>query len=228
MLSLVIPFYNCEKNVADTVEKVIAYREKYNPQMEFIAVDDGSSDKTLSEIKRYENRKVRVISCGKNKGKGGAIREGVLAAKGGVIIFTDADLAYGLEPVAQFTEKIKTSHIVTGTRRQDTNIAENYGFARTLASKTFSDIAESLLHLGVGDTQCGFKAYRADVAKELFQSLETYGFGFDVEILYKAKKQGFTITELPVKMLSNEKKTTVSFIKDGTKMLYEIMKLQNL
>lgn len=227
MLSLVIPFYNCEELVHNTVTKVIKYREKYMPSIEFIAINDGSSDNTLTELKKFENSGVRVVSYDKNIGKGGAIREGVMAAKGNVIIFTDADLAYGLEPVSQFAKEMKTADIVIGTRRHDKNIARSYGFVRLMSSKAFSFITEKFLHLEIEDTQCGFKAFRADVAKELFLNLETNRFGFDIEILCKAKKQGLKIIQVPVKLITNEYKTNVNLIKDGTKMLFEIIRLRN-
>lgn len=226
MISLIIPFYNCEKIAADTLSRVIKFNNQYPDTLEIIAVSDGSTDSTADVLHMFEKDGVRVVSYENNLGKGGAIKTGVEAACGDVVMFTDGDLAYGLEPIYNFAEAIKNCDIAVGSRRNDTELDANYGFLRSVLSRMFSCVVKMLLRLDVDDTQCGFKAYRADVAKKLFASLETTGFGFDIEILSAASKLDMKIVQVPVKLLTNEKNTSVNFIKDGLKMLTEIIKIR--
>ncbi len=221
MVSLIIPFYNCEKTAAQTVDRVKDYL-KLHKGIEFIAVNDGSTDGTLKVLKSLEGGHMRVVGYDKNKGKGGAIKEGVAAAKGDKIIFTDADLAYGLEPIAEFADALEGADIVVGTRRGDTDIARRYGVLRSAASKTFSALCEAMLHLGLSDTQCGFKGFKAETAKKLFSELSIMRFGFDFEILAMARQDKCLIKSVPVVLLNNSASSNVSLLSDGIKMLCEV------
>lgn len=225
MVTLIIPFYNCEKTVENTVIEVKKYIE-LNRNMEFIAVDDGSTDGTLSILKSFEDDFMRVVGYEKNKGKGGAIQAGVAAAKGDKIAFTDADLAYGLEPLGRFVAALDTVDVAVGTRREDHGIAKRYGFLRNAASNVFSILCEFMLHLGLSDTQCGFKAYRADAAKELFSQLSVMDFGFDFEIIALARDKGYSIVSIPVILLSNSASSNVKIVRDGFKLLNEIYEIR--
>lgn len=221
MITLIIPFYNCENTVSDTLNKVKNFREKYIEPIEFIAVNDGSTDNTLSLL--CADTSVKVISYEKNKGKGGAIKAGVEAANGDKIIFTDADLAYGLDIISEFSKSLDEFDIVAGTRRCDKEIQKSYGFIRNISSNAFSAICELFLRTGIDDTQCGIKGYRSQAAKELFSDLCINGFGFDLEILATARAKNMTVTQLPVKLLTNEKNSKVNLINDGLKMLSQLI-----
>lgn len=224
MISLIIPFYNCASAAESTLFAVSRFINNYDKeQIELIAVNDGSTDNTLSVLKSYEGELIRVVSHKENKGKGGAIKTGVFAAAGDKIIFTDADLAYGLSPIGLCADMLEKYDVVAGTRRSDREILKSYGFLRNLSSRLFSAVCEFLLHLGINDTQCGFKGYRAQAAKRLFSALTINGFGFDLEILAEARKENMKIAQMPVKLLNNEKNSNVSLISDGIKMLGEIM-----
>lgn len=224
MISLIIPFYNCAKTAESTLFTASRFINNYEKEpIELIAVNDGSTDNTLSVLKSYENEHIKVVSYEKNKGKGGAICAGVFASAGDKIIFTDADLAYGLSPIAPCAEALEEYDIAAGSRRSDREILKNYGFLRNFSSLVFSSVCEFLLHLKINDTQCGFKGYRAEAAKELFSRLTINGFGFDLEILAEARAAGMKITQIPVKLIKNEKNSKVSLISDGAKMLGEII-----
>lgn len=225
MVSLIIPFYNCEDMAGSTVNKVKEYLRQHKG-IEFIAVNDGSTDGTLKALKSLEGGYMRVVGYEKNKGKGGAIQAGVAAARGDKIVFTDADLAYGLEPLEKFIAALDTADIAVGTRREDSGISKRYGILRAVASKTFSALCEHMLHLGLSDTQCGFKAYRAEAAKELFSKLSIMRFGFDFEILAMARNYGYNIKSIPVTLLNNSVCSNVSVIGDGFKMLCEIYQIR--
>ena len=169
-----------------------------------------------------------ILGYEKNRGKGGALREGVMAANGDKIIFTDSDLAYGLKHLQEFSNALDSSEIVIGTRRQDKNINESYGIKRNISSRLFSKCVQLILGLNISDTQCGFKGYREKTAKMLFRDLEIYGFGFDLEILAKAKAAGIQITQLPVVMENNSANSNVGLISDGIKMIFDMFKIKKI
>lgn len=225
MVSLIIPFYNCVDTADKTIKAVCDCLKSYK-NIEFIAVDDGSTDDTVNVLKMYENNRIRVVSYPKNKGKGGAIKAGVEAAKGEKIIFTDADLAYGLEPIKRFVDALDFADIAVGTRRTDVEISKKYGIFRAAASRVFSGICESILHLGLPDTQCGFKGYRAAAAKRLFEEMTIMGFGFDFEILAMARREKLKIKSIPVTLLENSKSSNVNVAFDGLKMLREVYRIK--
>lgn len=225
MISLIIPFYNCEGSVAETVDRVKEYADN-DIIGEFIAVNDGSGDKTYAALKDASFPKMKIISYPVNKGKGGALQAGINAAEGNKIIFTDADLAYGLSPISKISDALDTYDIAVGNRRSDSELSERYGILRTVSSKVFSFVTHCLLNLDINDTQCGFKGYRSSAAKELFSSLSVTGFGFDLEVLAKAKASGLTLTQIPVKLLSNEKHSNVSLLRDGFKMICDMIKIR--
>lgn len=225
MISLVIPFYNCEGLVINTVSKVKEYM-KNNTDMEFIAVNDGSTDSTLANLEDNKFTNMKIVSYTDNRGKGGAVKEGITAATGNKIIFTDADLAYGLAPVSEFVNALDKYDIAIGTRRNDSDISERYGIIRSISSKTFSFITHCILRLDINDTQCGFKGYRSSAAKKLFADLSVMGFGFDLEVLAKAKKSNMSLKQIPVKLLTNEKQSNVSLIRDGFRMIGDMITIR--
>lgn len=227
MISLIIPFYNCEKQATETLNTVKKFLKIHN-DTELIAVNDGSTDQTGEILKSFEGGNIRVVGYKANKGKGGAIREGVRAAHGDKIIFTDADLAYGLKPVTDFAEALDSADIAVGSRREDACLSERYGFLRTAASGAFSAICEKLLGLGLRDTQCGFKAFRSEIAKPLFERLTILGFGFDLEVLAIAELNGLKIETVPVRLLQNSSHSTVSVIRDGMRMLKDIRSIRRM
>ena len=221
MISLIIPFYNCENTVMQTVEKVKEYAGIHK-DIEFIAGNDGSTDNTYAVLKSAEDDIMRVAGYETNKGKGGAIQAGVAAAKGDKIIFTDADLAYGLEPIDDLAKALDDYDIAAGSRRSDSGISGRYGLLRSVASVIFSAVCEMMLHLHINDTQCGFKAFRGEPAKALFADLEIMRFGFDFEILAMARQNGYSIKSVPVTLIENSPNTNVNVIGDGITMLREI------
>ena len=228
MISLIIPFYNCEKTADETIRKIKKYKEENNMSFELIAVDDGSLDNTKKVLSKYACSDIIITGYEKNRGKGGALREGVMAANGDKIIFTDSDLAYGLKHLQEFSNALDSSEIVIGTRRQDKNINESYGIKRNISSRLFSKCVQLILGLNISDTQCGFKGYRKKTAKMLFRDLEIYGFGFDLEILAKAKAAGIQITQLPVVMENNSANSNVGLISDGLKMIFDMFKIKKI
>lgn len=226
MLSFVVPFYNCADTAKETVKQIQNHLSRLSEPFQIITVDDGSRDATPSVLSALQDSHLLLIRHFQNLGKGASVRSGVLAASGDKIIFTDADLAYGLEPVEGFLSALEKYDIAVGCRIRDACFSKRYGKVRAYCGKAFSSAANRILELNIEDTQCGFKAFRADTAKNLFERLEIHGFGFDFEILAKAKAQNFSIKKVPVTLLSNGNNSCVKLLKDGSAMLFELLKLR--
>lgn len=216
-ISLVIPAYNEEKRIEKAIHEAKKYFDATDYEYEIIVSDDGSSDGT---VKRAKDAGAEVI-CLKHAGKGKAVRAGILKSKGDIVVFTDADLPYDLTLIEKAAEEINAgAGVVIGSRYNGGYGA--YNFKRLLYSKVFSFITNSLLHLNINDTQCGFKAFEKDAAKRIFSCAAIDGFGFDTEILYIAKIAKIRIDIVDAMMLSSPESSSVHPIRDGFRMLADI------
>lgn len=227
-ISIVIPAYNEEERLPNTLETIIDYFEKFHKEYEIIVVDDGSSDHTVGIAQQY-NPRAKLYKLPKNLGKGAAVRAGVEQAKGDFILFTDADLS---TPITEFPKLYsaleENSDIAIGSRAIDSSLIKlHQPLYRELMGKTFNKIVQFLVLKGIKDTQCGFKLFKNSVAKEIFSQAKIDGFGFDVEILYLARKKNYKIAEIPVEW-HNDKKSKINPIKDSLKMFIEILKIRKL
>ena len=232
MLSLVIPVYNEENIIRDTAQSVKDYMAKTFGELdidyEVIFVNDGSKDKTLEIAKEFEDGKIKVMSYEKNKGKGGAVRTGMLAANGDVIFYTDCDLAYGLGVIKQgyeIFEENKEADIVIGSRRKHKDGYASYTFLRKVMSVVFFLILRIYGGIKQSDSQSGIKGFRNETAKKIFNLCETDGWSFDFEVLMIAQKLKLNILEMPVKII-NHGESKVKAVSDGFKMLKEISKIK--
>lgn len=194
-ISLIIPAFNEEKRILNTMVQIIEYMEKTFPSYEIIVVDDGSRDNT-AEFARAFSPYVRTISYKDNRGKGYAVAKGVGAARGDFIFFTDADLSYDPENLIRGREVLESgAEVVIGSR--DTARCD-YPVMRRGISKVYSRVCGKILPLGFGDTQCGFKGFKIGAAKRLFENLTVCGFGFDAEILCRARLLSMEIGQIPI------------------------------
>lgn len=209
-LSVVIPAYNEEKNIRlGSLDKVSLYLEHAKYTWEVILVDDGSTDRTAELLDEFasSNKGFRVIHCA-HTGKAGTVIAGVLAAKGTIILFTDLDQATPLQEVEKVLPFFNQGYdVVIGSRNAN---REGAPILRLLMARGFMAIRGMLLNLkGIVDTQCGFKAFRKDAARDIFNRLQLYGqrrqvsgsmvtAGFDIEVIFLAKKRGYKIKEVPV------------------------------
>ncbi|MCA9516245.1 MAG: glycosyltransferase [Myxococcales bacterium] len=204
-LSVIIPAYNEAERLPGTLAAVRAWMDGVGYPVELVVVDDGSRDGTgaIIEAAAAEDPRVRAVVQPENGGKGAAIEAGVKAARGGEVVFFDADLSYDLGYVAAARAALAAgADLAIGTRDagpEDTR-KRGYSLVRRAASWAFNRYVEGLLRLGVSDTQCGFKAFRREVAEALFDAIATRGFGFDVELLYLARRWGLEIALVPVGM----------------------------
>ena len=227
-LSIIIPAYNEETRIIKSLNIAVEYLEKQNYNYEIIAVDDGSKDNTISVLTNYHS-KVRVISLGKNLGKGAAVRKGMLSAIGEIRLFSDADFS---TPVYELEKLLNHIHsgadICIGSRAMDRSmVKEHQPFYREFMGKTYNKIVQLLVFKGITDTQCGFKAFTRHAVEKIFSIAKINGFSFDVEILFLAKNLGLKVEQVPVEWY-NDERSTVHPVKDSAMMIWELLKIRRL
>ena len=228
MLSLVIPVYNEEKIIQNTIFSVKEYMQNNFKNYEVIFVNDGSKDDTLKIAEELSDDNIKVISYEKNKGKGGAVKTGILAAIGDFIFYTDCDLAYGLDVVKQgydIFQENKEADIVIGSRRKHKDGYASYTFIRKIASNIFIPILKIFGGIKQSDSQSGIKGFKKDAAKKIFGLCETDGWSFDFEVLLIADKLGYKIEEMPVKIIYHGE-SKINPVKDAIKMLRDVSKIK--
>lgn len=228
--TLVIPMYNEASILPDTLRQTSEYMDKTFPNgYEIIFSDDGSLDDSRKIVDEFSksHKSIRSVGYEKNRGKGCAVRTGILAAEGDVIISTDCDLAYGLDVIKKAFDIFESSdaELVIGSRRLEKDGYEGYTFIRKLASKTYLKCLSIAAGFKLSDSQCGFKCYRNASAKKIFEGCEVDGFAFDFEVLIRAQKFGMKITEMPVKII-NHRESKVNVFSDSLKMLKDIVKIK--
>ena len=228
-ISIIIPSFNEEKRILETLKTLFSFCKSNFEEFEIIFVDDGSKDQTSIIVKNEFNNSLffKTIHLKENRGKGYAVREGMLAACGQYRLFTDADLPYGTECFLQALNILKRSgcDIITGVR----DLSESRGRAgsnriREIASRIFSSIVNVLLRIHIKDTQCGFKGFTAHSARELFGRSKINSFAFDVELFVLAGKLGFVIEKMPVTLIKS-RHSKVKLTSDPFRMLFDILKL---
>ncbi|MBQ8551853.1 MAG: glycosyltransferase [Clostridia bacterium] len=220
--------YNENSIINDTLKAVSDYMEANFADYEVIFSDDGSTDGCRAAVEAFPNERIRVVGYEKNRGKGAAIRHGVLSAEGDVIIFTDCDLAYGLDVVKSAAELFSddpATDAVIGSRNLTDDGYEGYTFIRKLASKAYIKCLAMAAGFKLSDSQCGFKGFRRETAHAVFTTCEVDGFAFDFEVLIKANALGAKIVEMPVKVV-NHRDSKVSVLKDSIKMLRDVREIK--
>ena len=229
MLSVVIPCYNEEQRLPRTTEQVEHYFAATGTEYELILVDDGSADGTRqvmeSAAKRHSS--VRIEALPHNRGKGRALAVGVEAARGDTILVTDADLSTPIQELDKLQAALDAGAGVAIASRalRGSRIEVSQPIYRVLMGKVFNLIVQAILLPGIWDTQCGFKLFRADVAHRVFADLTTDGFGYDPEVLYRARKQGVKIAEVPV-VWRNSAPTKVSPVSSSFDMLKHVVRVR--
>ena len=226
-LSVVIPMYNESEIIKNTAISLSDYMQKNFESYEIIFSDDGSSDKSAEIIKSLSLDSVFVIESKENHGKGSAVRAGVNKAEGDIILFTDADLAYGTGVIGKAYDVILKSEcdMLIGSRNIEKGSYGKYPRLREMFSKMYVKVICLIAGTDISDSQCGFKLFKKDIAKKVFSLSEMNGFSFDLEIIMLAKKAGANIDELPVKITTHSK-SSVSILRDGIKMLCDLVKIK--
>jgi len=231
VISIVIPTYNEEARLAVSLEKLAAFLKKRKETFEVVVVDDASTDDTSKVAQGFKEKidNLKVIRLEKSPfaGKGLAVNKGMLAAKGEIALFTDADFSTPIEEIDKLLEKLNSGFdIAIGSRALDRSLVKQHqNPLRELMGRTFNILVQIFTVRGIVDTQCGFKAFRMPQTRPLFEGQRIFDFGFDVELLFEAQKKGLKIVEVPV-LWFNDARSTVNPIIDSTKMFLDLIKIR--
>jgi dolichyl-phosphate beta-glucosyltransferase len=200
MLSIVIPAYSEEKRIPETLNRIIKYLKKKKISNEIVIVVDKSKDKTLEVVQKYskKNKNMRYIYNPKKSGKGYALKKGILNTKGDLVLFTDADTSTPITELDNFLPIIKECDIVIGSRAHKHSDVKKKLITRVILGHLGNFLIRLLLLKRIKDTQCGFKLFKGEIARELFSLSRINGFGFDFEVLSLAQKKHYKIIERPV------------------------------
>lgn len=198
-LTLIIPAYNEEKIISETLESILNFLSPKTYTWEVIVVDDGSEDKTSKIVERFNRKQVRLVKLPENRGKGAAIRAGVKESRGEFIIFSDADLSVPIENIDKFLLELRKNDVVIGSRRiKGSKILVHQPWLRENMGKVFTFLTRLILNSKISDFTCGFKGFRREAALDIFGKAELDRWAYDAEILFLAQKRGAKIAEIPI------------------------------
>jgi glycosyltransferase involved in cell wall biosynthesis len=234
-LSIVIPAFNEERRLPKTMSRILGYLAGSRPQArgqntEIIVVDDGSSDETADAATRIArlHSNVRLLRNPGNRGKGYSVRNGMMHAEGEWILFSDADLSAPIEEVEKLFRAVEPGEaaVAIGSRALDRKlIGVHQSWMRENAGRFFNLCMRAIVGLDFWDTQCGFKLFRRDAARDVFSRQRIDGFGFDVEALYIAQRLGYRIVEVPVRW-DHVDGTKVDMFGDSSRMFADLLRIR--
>lgn len=231
-VSIVVPAFDEQDRLGETIRIISAFIEQTAPNAELIIVDDGSKDNTAkvaeSVCAEFPNVESRVIRYEQNRGKGFAVKTGLLAAQADIALFSDADLSTPIDEMSKLLGPIESGEfdVTFGSRALDrTLIGTHQPWRREQGGRVMNLIIKTMSGLPFLDTQCGFKAFRMDKFRPLLDLMTIDRFGFDVEFLYAAKHNGLKLKEIPVRW-SNVEGSKVSVLRDTRRMITELMQIR--
>jgi dolichyl-phosphate beta-glucosyltransferase len=231
-LSVVVPVYNEEKIILETVRRLRAHFSLRPWRAEILVVDDGSTDRTVELLKSAGADPVSelvVLTAKMNSGKGFAARRGALAARGRYVLLTDADLSTPIKEVDKLIAVLEGGQdVAIGSRAlRERGCDVQQSLKRHVSGRIFNFFVRILVLKGFRDTQCGFKCFKKAAAVALFNRQKLDGFAFDVELLYLARKHGYFVKEVPV-MWKQGADSRVSLLRDSTRMVGDLFKIRRL
>jgi dolichyl-phosphate beta-glucosyltransferase len=228
-LTVIIPAFNEEARIERTLHSLKDDLRRRRIDHEVIVVDDGSKDGTADIVTKSQQTwpELKLLANQVNRGKGYSVRRGALAAKGDVILFSDADQSTPFSEFDKLAERIRLgADMAIGSRRvANARIEEKQSWYRRIMGGTFQFLVRWVVVSGFSDTQCGFKAFTASAAARLFPAQTLDRFAFDVELLFLARSAGMNIAEVPV-IWRDAKGGTVSPVVDSTRMLFDIFRIR--
>jgi dolichyl-phosphate beta-glucosyltransferase len=229
--SLVVPAFDESSRIENCIREVAAWvRTRPGARdWEVVLVDDGSKDGTAERAKQFAAREklpLKVVSYSPNRGKGAAIRAGVLACSGDPVLVSDADLSTPLTEYDKLAERLPTHPVAIGSRAlQEDLVRKKQAPHRILLGRAGNGVIRLFAVPGIRDTQCGFKLFRGDVARALFRDARVDRFAWDVEILYLARRRGLAIAEVPV-LWFNSPESKVRVVRDAIQTLWDVMRIR--
>jgi dolichyl-phosphate beta-glucosyltransferase len=227
LLSVIIPAYNEEHRLPRTLDHLMRYLARQSYPAEVVVVVNGSTDRTAEVVEQYATRfsSVRMVEC-RARGKGRAVRLGVLQSRGSYLFICDADLSMPIEELDKFLVAAREGYdIAIGSREAPGARRIGEPPHRRVMTRVFALLVRSLALRGYSDTQCGFKLFRRDVARSLVSKQTLGGWGFDVELLYISRKWNYRIAEVPIDWYYNAD-SRVSPIKDALQMLRDLGRIR--
>jgi dolichyl-phosphate beta-glucosyltransferase len=233
-LSVIIPAYNEAERLPSTLKDAHAWlSEHINNGFEILVVDDGSSDDTCKSVRQLitDMPELSLIEQPKNKGKGAAVRRGMLAAQGDIHVFMDADHSTHIREIEGVLASLETHPecevVIASRQHPDSDISQHQSWLREHMGKSFNLLMRLATGIDMPDTQCGFKAFTAKASKQIFSVQKLDGFSFDVEVLFLAARMGYQVSEIPVEWV-NEPNSKVRMLIDPLKMFIDILKIRRL
>lgn len=228
-LSVVIPAYNEEERLSDTLLAVFDYLQQQNYTSEVLVVDDGSSDQTVEVCLKIAAGQptLRCLQSGRNFGKGHAVREGILNSAGAYVLICDADLATPIEELDGFWPLIEAGRdiVIASRPLRESHLVQRQPIHRELAGRTFNLVVQIMAVPGIKDTQCGFKLLNRKSAEAIFSRCTLDGFSFDIEMLFLARQLGFSFVETPVHWY-HKAGSKVRLLQDGFGMLADLVRIR--
>ena len=229
-LSIVIPAYNEEPNIASTLEDIATYLEEKTYSCEVIVVDDGSSDKTaeiaLATGKLFDD--FTLLRNPRNIGKGDTVKRGVLESKGDYVLFMDADNATRISHLDEFLSAARNGYdVVIGSRKlKNSQVKRKQPFIRRALGEAYIMLSGIILGTRVKDYNCGFKLFRQDAARKLFSRLARHDWSFDSELIFLAGKFALMIKELPVTWEDRKTTSKVRPLRDGLNSFFSLLAIR--
>ncbi len=228
-LAIIIPAYNEQERLGPTLARIAEYARTLDFDTEIWVVNDGSSDDTAKLVKCVAESEplVHLLDCEQNQGKGAAVRRGMLEIDAEWLLMSDADLATPIEELDKLWPHVnEQTPIAIGSRPlKESELEVRQPWYREFMGRAFNLAVRTLGIKGIADTQCGFKLYRQDVARDIFSRSKIDGFGFDFEVLMIARDLGYAIAEVPIRWQHKEG-SKVNLLRDGVRMLRELMLLR--
>ncbi len=225
-LSVVIPAHNEENRLPESLEQVFEFLNKQSFTSEVIVVENGSNDRTFEVAQEFAQRHASLRVIQSERGKGAAVRAGMLEARGEYRFMCDADLSMSVEEIPNFIPPaIGNSDIAISSREAKGAMRYDEPLYRHLGGRAVNFIVQLFILPGLNDTQCGFKCFTAKVAEDIFKLQTLKGWSFDIELLYVARRRRYKIIEIPIHWVHHPE-TKVSAVRDAIRMIQDIFRIR--
>jgi dolichyl-phosphate beta-glucosyltransferase len=227
-LSIIVPSFNEEVRLPASLDLIAGYVSSQKRSTEVLVVDDGSNDRTAEVAASFASRipNLRVLTNGENRGKGYSVRHGMQEARGEYVLFTDADLSAPIEEADKLLSALRQYDVAIGSRALNRDLIDVHeSLFREFAGIIFNRIVRIVLWLPFVDTQCGFKAFRREPCRIIFEQQRIERFGFDPELLYLARHHGLKSTEIPVRW-SHSPATKINMMRDSIQMFVDVFTIR--
>ena len=231
LLSVVIPVYNEEKIIKSSVCRLTDFLRSLDITFEVLISDDGSRDSGAGIVSALSQKysEIRLLCNPLNRGKGAAVRDGMLSAKGDFVIFTDCDLAYGETVIYDILQRLRAgkADVIIGSRALHPNGYEGYSPFRKSVSESYLKILNKVMNISHTDFQCGIKGFTADARDKIFPLCKVNGYAFDLEVLLLAEKLDLRVSEIPVKVLAQTRHSAKpQMLSEAVKMIRDVSRIK--